>query len=223
MHQKNPEKFQIGDIYYHTLSNVVAGAETTGISLSAALYFLWKHPQVLAKLRQELDEKSAAGKFQDLVPMKQAAECPYLQAVIKETLRLHPGNGLGLPRVVPAGGLILAGRYFPEGVCCCTLKYIITGALIIKQVEVGVNAYVAHANREIFGEDVEAFRPERWLEDQEAVTRMDNYFFTVCLQTISCRSLTIGCPNMYSVARDRELTGSIIVRSRFAHLLGQEC
>lgn len=46
------------------------------------------------------------------VAVRDAIGCRYLQAVIKETCRLHPGNGLGLTRDVPKGGLIIAGRFF---------------------------------------------------------------------------------------------------------------
>ena len=122
-HQKDPDVFTMGDVHHHTLPNVVGGAETTGISLSATLYFLLKNPRVLAKLRQELDARRLAGEFHDVVTFKNATDCRYLQAVIKETLRLHPGNGLGLTRLVPKGGLTLAGRHFPEGVCfCCCIS-----------------------------------------------------------------------------------------------------
>lgn len=41
----------------------------------------------------------------------------YLQACIKEALRLHPATGLPLERVVPRGGVVLSGTYFPAGVC----------------------------------------------------------------------------------------------------------
>lgn len=40
----------------------------------------------------------------------------YLQAVIKEALRMHPATGLPLERVVPAGGATISGYFFPEGV-----------------------------------------------------------------------------------------------------------
>ena len=52
-------------------------------------------------------------------------------------------------------------------------------AYISLQTEVSINAYVAHANRDVFGEDADSFRPERWLQDQESLNRMDNYFLTV--------------------------------------------
>ena len=114
--QKNPELFTTEDVHYHTLPNVLAGAETTGITMSAIIYFLWKNPRTLAKLREELDARQSAEKSRNIITVKEAADCSYLQAVIKESMRLHPGNGLGLTRVIPKGGLFLAGRFFPEGV-----------------------------------------------------------------------------------------------------------
>lgn len=41
---------------------------------------------------------------------------PYLQAVIREGLRIHPSTGLPLERVVPKGGAQIAETFFPEGV-----------------------------------------------------------------------------------------------------------
>ena len=115
-HRTDPEAFTVGDVHYHVLSNVAAGAETTGISLNAAVYFLWQNPRTLARLRQKLDAERSAAKFHDIVSVKDVADCRYLRAVIKGALRLHPGTGLGLTRLIPKGGLTLAGRYFPKGV-----------------------------------------------------------------------------------------------------------
>lgn len=84
--------------------------------------------------------------------VKQAQDCVYLQATIKEVLRLFPATGLTIPPVVPKGGLELCGYFFPEGVI------------------VGVNPWVAHANKTVFGEDADVFRPERWLENETEVT-----------------------------------------------------
>lgn len=40
----------------------------------------------------------------------------YLQACVKEALRLHPATGLPLERIVPKDGVVLSGTYFPSGV-----------------------------------------------------------------------------------------------------------
>lgn len=51
---------------------------------------------------------------------------------------------------------------------------------MVLQTIVGVNPWVAHANTSVFGPDADEFRPERWLEaDQASANRMEQYFFTV--------------------------------------------
>jgi cytochrome P450 len=97
-------------------ANMAAGSDTTSISLSAVLYNIYKSPATLAKLRRELREYSQAGKISNPITFKEAQSLPYLQAVIKEALRVHPATGFTMPRVVPVGGVILSGRYFPRGV-----------------------------------------------------------------------------------------------------------
>ena len=113
-HRRTPENFSVDDAFYHIISNVVAGGETTGIALTAAMYLLVKSPRVLEKLRGELEgiKRGENGR----VGVMEAQNCGYLSAVIKEVLRLFPPAGLNLPRVVPKGGLVLVGRWFPEGV-----------------------------------------------------------------------------------------------------------
>lgn len=98
-------------------ANVGAGSDTTGVTLSAALYYLYTNPEKLQLLRKEIDTQAAAGQISDPITFQEAQSLPYLQGVIKEVLRLHPAVGTILPRFVPKGGLELAGYYFPPGVC----------------------------------------------------------------------------------------------------------
>ena len=51
---------------------------------------------------------------------------------------------------------------------------------------VGVNPWVAHANRFVYGEDPDVFRPERWLEDEstDGENKMEQYFFTVSTSNV---------------------------------------
>ena len=110
------DEFSIDDIQYHSIPNTSAGSDTTAISLSATTYFLLKNPEKMVKLRKELDGLKAQGRFSSPISYREAQDCIYLQAVLKETFRLHPGNGLPLPRIVPRGGLNFAGRFSSEGV-----------------------------------------------------------------------------------------------------------
>lgn len=131
-------------------SMVFAGSETTAISLSAVFYFLVKHPEVYTKLMQELDEAAANGAIEEragkTVSWPEAQKLPYLDAVIQESFRLHPAPGLILERVVPKQGMQILDTFVPGGTI------------------VGCNAWVIHRRPEVFGANVDAFRPERWLE-----------------------------------------------------------
>lgn len=133
-------------------SMAFAGSETTAISLSAVFYYLLKNPRCMEKLREELDSKARDGHFANyengLVTWSESQGLPYLDACVKEAFRLHPAPGLLLERIVPEKGAEIAGEWIKGGTI------------------VGCSAWVIHRRKEIFGEDVEDFRPERWLIDE---------------------------------------------------------
>ena len=84
------------------------------------------------------------------------------QAVIKEALRLHAPTCFPLERVVPPEGLNISGHFIPANTI------------------VGTTAPLMNMNREVFGSDVDLFRPERWLDnDAERKKLMNRTFFTV--------------------------------------------
>lgn len=68
------------------------------------------------QLRAEIDKMIASGEISESLTFSDTQKMPYLQAVIKEAIRVHPAAGLPLQRVVPKGGVKLAGQFFPEGV-----------------------------------------------------------------------------------------------------------
>lgn len=111
-----------------------------------------------AKLQKEIDE--VLGLDDDPVStFEQVKKLPYLQAVIDETLRIHSTSGIGLPRLVPEGGLVVNGKTFPEGTV------------------LSVPSYTIHRDKEVWGEDADLFRPERWFErDQALLQRAFNPF-----------------------------------------------
>ncbi|KAK3112406.1 hypothetical protein LTR53_011353 [Teratosphaeriaceae sp. CCFEE 6253] len=118
----------------------------------------------------------------DPVTFQQAQQMPYLQAVIKEALRVHPAVGQPLSRIVPPGGAEIAGRYFPAGS------------------SIGVNPWVLHRNPDVFGDDADAFRPDRWLdEDREEMLSMDQAIFTFGLGARTCIGKNISLLEMSKV------------------------
>lgn len=70
----------------------------------------------MPQLRSELNEADAVGKLSSPIKYNEAQALPYLQACIKEGLRMHPATGLPLARVVPPEGATVAGTFFPGGV-----------------------------------------------------------------------------------------------------------
>lgn len=107
-------------------ANMLAGSDTTTISLTAILYHVLKNPAVLSKLQHELDEAVKDGRMSSPITFKEAQALSYLQAVIKEGLRVHPATGFTMPRVVPAGGAVFAGQFLPEGVSRSHLRMTIS-------------------------------------------------------------------------------------------------
>ena len=135
-------------------SMIFAGSETTAISLSAVFHCLLANPRAYKKLMDELDRAAEDGTISDKehkkVSWSEAQKLPYLDACIQESLRLHPAAGLILERVVPPQGIDILGHFIPGGTI------------------VGCNAWVLHRRSEIFGAEVDEFRPERWLEASPA-------------------------------------------------------
>ncbi len=147
-----------------TSSNILAGSDTTAILLRTIFKNLITHPHTLRRLRAEVEEARNAGKLSPIVSWKESRQLPYLDACIKEGGRVHPPFGLNLERVVPGGGITLCGEYIPAGTV------------------VGMNAWVVHRDRDVFGEDAAEWRPERWLEgDEEKIKKMEASLLTVSL------------------------------------------
>ncbi|KAL1876477.1 hypothetical protein Daus18300_002721 [Diaporthe australafricana] len=179
LHREKPDYFTNTDVYMTAAANINAGSDTTSISLTAVMWNLLKHPEALAKLRAEIDTMIDSGEITESITFSDSQKMPYLQAVIKEGMRLHPAAGLPLQRVVPKGGVELAGQFFPEGT------------------HVGINSWVAHHNSEVFGDRVDDFRPERWLTGGEESTRnMERYFLTFGHGARTCLGKNISMMEM---------------------------
>lgn len=96
------------------------------------------------RLRSEID--AVAPSFNSVIPELEARKLPFLQACIKEGLRVTPPVTGLLEKEAPPEGDHVEGQFVPG------------------RTHVGFAVYGALRDKDIFGEDADVFRPERWLE-----------------------------------------------------------
>ncbi|KAF7082232.1 hypothetical protein CFC21_086110 [Triticum aestivum] len=89
-----------------------AGTDTIAITIEWAMAELLRNPRVMAKVRAEMDVK-LGGK--DTIEEPDAANLPYLQAVVKEVMRLHPVSPILLPHQAVEDGVEIGGYTVPKG------------------------------------------------------------------------------------------------------------
>jgi cytochrome P450 len=105
-----------GSLYEETQALLVAGSDTTGNALMVGSFHLLKNKEIYFKFKTEIQTAwETAGKSGP--EMRLLETLPYLNAVIKESLRLSVGVTSGLPRVVPQAGATIAKIAVPGGVC----------------------------------------------------------------------------------------------------------
>lgn len=181
-----PDFFTDQRVLTMAVSMAFAGSETTAISLAATFYYLLRNPTTYAKLTEELDTAVRDGKIENrpngLVSWTESQDLPYLDACIKESMRLHPAPGLPLERVTPPSGIEICGSHIPGGTI------------------VGCNAWVVHKRPEVFGSDVDAFRPERWLEaGKEQLKEMNASMLQFGSGARTCIGKNISLLEMYKL------------------------
>lgn len=128
------------------LLQVVAGSDTSAGTLRAVMLSILTNPAMYRKLQREIDEGIAAGKISSPITDTEARQLPYLQAVIKEGLRIMPPASGAFFKEVPPTGDIIDGKFIPGGT------------------QIGSSPLGIHRSKKIFGVDADLFRPERWIE-----------------------------------------------------------
>jgi cytochrome P450 len=184
--QDRPEFMTDDRVLVMAVSMAFAGSETTAISLASVFYFLLKNPRCYHRLMTELNEAVANGTVESrstgLVTWAETQKLPYLDACIKEAFRLHPAAGLPLERVVPPQGAEICGEHIKGGTI------------------VGCSAWIIHKRREIYGEDVDFYRPERWLEaGKEQLKEMNGTMFQFGAGARTCIGKNISLLEVYKL------------------------
>ncbi|MED6179925.1 hypothetical protein PIB30_005383 [Stylosanthes scabra] len=139
LRETEPEFYTDDNMKGVMLIMLVAGSETSAITMEWALSLLLNHPEAMVKVRNEIDTK--VGKDQ-LVKESDLVNLKNLQNVITETLRLYPVT----PQLLPH-----------ESSCDC----IVGGFHIPKGTMLLVNLWTLHRNGELW-KDPTRFMPERF-------------------------------------------------------------
>ncbi|KAJ9564021.1 hypothetical protein OSB04_009181 [Centaurea solstitialis] len=107
--RKNESEFSRNDMLHLLLDLFAAATDTTTSTLEWAMAELVHNPEKMAKARSEL--KEVAGKDNTIIMESDIAGLPYLEAVVKETFRLHPPLPFLLPHKalsdVEIGGFVV--------------------------------------------------------------------------------------------------------------------
>ncbi|KAF2023029.1 cytochrome P450 [Setomelanomma holmii] len=159
-----------------------AGSDTTAVAFRAVFYHLMKNPAALATAHNEIDMAYAAGSLSS--PIKYAettTKLPYICAVIKEAMRMHPSVGLSMQRHAPQEGLDLAGKFIPKGY------------------RVGINPAAIHYDKSIFGPDADEFRPERWLVSDDKWKALERGMLIFGAGTRTCIGKNISLVELHTL------------------------
>ncbi|TBU46705.1 cytochrome P450 [Dichomitus squalens] len=133
-----------------------AAMDTTSNALSQILHLLAQHPDVQTRVRQEILEARHRSDTRDL-SYDELCALPFLDAICRETLRVHPPatfifreaqRDMILPLSEPIRGL--------DGT-------LMTEIPVPKGTVVHVGVLGSNMNRRTWGEDAWEWKPERWL------------------------------------------------------------
>ena len=169
-----PEEKTLRRLVEESQTLVGAGQVTTAHNLTMTSYHLIANPEILDKLKAELE--IAMPNLQELASLQQLEQLPYLNAVINEGFRMSYGVTHRLQRISPEEDLEFQGWTIPAGT------------------PVGMTSIFMHDNPEKFPNPSE-FRPERWLDSGD---RLERYLVNFSKGSRQCLGLNLARAEIYS-------------------------
>lgn len=152
---KQRRKLDRRELQQDCMLMVVAGSDTTSNAMTFCLYELARHPEVVARLREELDPLvSAPLQPQDFDTLRDSA--PLLNACINETLRLWPPVPSGLQRTTTTSLALPDDARGSQG------KIVLPHDTVAS-----THTWTIHHDPNNFY-DADSFSPDRWMESEES-------------------------------------------------------
>lgn len=145
--ERNNEEILDNDLRDVVMNVLLAGRDTTACALSWTFYELTRHPKVIAKIKNEVDEVCGAGDGAEY-SYETISKLKYVHCVALEVLRLHPPVAED-PRYAVKDDVLPDGTRIPAGV------------------GIDLCFYAMGRKEEIWGDDALDFRPERFIGEKE--------------------------------------------------------
>ncbi|KAI0357859.1 cytochrome P450 [Trametes cingulata] len=147
------------DVLAQVPTFLVAGHETTSTATTWCLYALTQAPEVQKKLREELFTLDT-----DKPTMDELNSLPYLDAVVRETLRIHAPVPTTM-RVATKDDVIPVSEPFVD-----RYGQVQEGIRVTKRTPIIIPILALNRSKKLWGEDALEFKPERWEHPPEAVS-----------------------------------------------------
>ncbi|KAJ5814448.1 uncharacterized protein N7503_001198 [Penicillium pulvis] len=153
--QEKKENVPLRFVSTWAFANILGGADSTASMLRSVVCFLAENPDALKAVRAELTDiqRTATGLTLPFPQWHELQDLPFLDACIKESLRLDAPFAMPLERVVPAEGATICGHFYPGGTV------------------VGMSPYITNRYKPAWGDDADQWRPHRWLEGEPSHIR----------------------------------------------------
>jgi len=167
------------DVASECADHLLAGIDTTADTLMFLIWAISRPHQapVQEKLIAEVQAIPPSDLNEHGAPKAEAADkLPYLNAIIKETLRLYLPLPASEPRSLPTDSII-------------------DGHTIPARTTVGMSPYSLHRNPDVFQDPLE-FSPERWLGSEEEVKQMSRWFWAFSSGGRMCIGLHLAMAEM---------------------------
>lgn len=136
---------------------VLAGIETTALTLSTATYHILTQPHLLKRLQTELHSRFPTAADDSIISYRDLEKLPFLTACINESLRLASPVSGRLPRIDPNSPITYGDHTLPAGTVI---------SMSLRDIHYDPSVYP----------DPRSFNPDRWLEDSDQARKLKERF-----------------------------------------------
>ncbi|KAI9871006.1 MAG: hypothetical protein M1830_003538 [Pleopsidium flavum] len=135
------------------LNILLAGRDTTASLLGWLVYLLVRHPVIFDSLRSTIIDDFGTYNSSQPITFQKLKSSRYLQHCLNETLRLYPVVPVNSRRATKDTTLPRGGG--PDGN---------SPIFVRKDQQIDYSVHAMHHRKDLWGQDAEEFKPERWVE-----------------------------------------------------------